>query len=66
MRHRRQLSVTQGWRPWRRPINGSRYVGNPTHQFKAPGRLFTFVLDGNAEAGSGTWHSEESADGHQV
>jgi quinohemoprotein ethanol dehydrogenase len=25
------------------------YVGNPTHQFKAPGRLYTFVLDGNAK-----------------
>ena len=25
------------------------YVGNPTHQFKAPGRLYTFVLDGNAQ-----------------
>ncbi len=24
------------------------YVGNPTRQYKAPGRLFTFVLDGNA------------------
>jgi quinohemoprotein ethanol dehydrogenase len=25
------------------------YAGNPTHQFKAPGRLFTFVLDGNTK-----------------
>ena len=25
------------------------YVGNPTKQFKAPGRLFTFVLDGTAK-----------------
>jgi quinohemoprotein ethanol dehydrogenase len=25
------------------------YGGNPTHQFKAPGRLYTFVLDGNAQ-----------------
>jgi quinohemoprotein ethanol dehydrogenase len=25
------------------------YVGNPTKQFKAPGRLFTFVLDGKAK-----------------
>ncbi|MBK7116432.1 MAG: PQQ-dependent dehydrogenase, methanol/ethanol family [Proteobacteria bacterium] len=25
------------------------YVGNPTRQFKAPGRLFTFVLDGTAK-----------------
>jgi mono/diheme cytochrome c family protein len=25
------------------------YVGNPTHQFKAPGRLYTFVLDGKAK-----------------
>jgi quinohemoprotein ethanol dehydrogenase len=25
------------------------YVPNATHQFKAPGRLFTFVLDGNAK-----------------
>ena len=25
------------------------YVGNPTKQYKAPGRLFTFVLDGKAK-----------------
>jgi PQQ-dependent dehydrogenase (methanol/ethanol family) len=25
------------------------YVPNPTQQYKAPGRLFTFVLDGNAK-----------------
>jgi quinohemoprotein ethanol dehydrogenase len=25
------------------------YAGNPTHQYKAPGRLYTFVLDGNAK-----------------
>jgi quinohemoprotein ethanol dehydrogenase len=25
------------------------YVGNPTQQYKPPGRLFTFVLDGNAK-----------------
>jgi quinohemoprotein ethanol dehydrogenase len=38
------ISVLAGW-------GGATglYVGNPTHQFKAPGRLFTFVLDGNAK-----------------
>lgn len=38
------LSVLAGW-------GGATglYVGNSTHQFKAPGRLFTFVLDGNTK-----------------
>jgi quinohemoprotein ethanol dehydrogenase len=38
------LSVLVGW-------GGATglYVGNPTKQYKAPGRLYTFVLDGTAK-----------------
>jgi quinohemoprotein ethanol dehydrogenase len=40
---RQYVSVLVGW-------GGATglYVGNPTKQYKAPGRLFTFVLDGKA------------------
>ena len=38
------VSVLVGWGG-----AGGLYVANSTHQYKAPGRLFTFVLDGNAK-----------------
>ncbi len=37
------VSVLVGWGG-----AGGLYAPNPTHQYKAPGRLFTFVLDGKA------------------
>jgi quinohemoprotein ethanol dehydrogenase len=38
------VSILVGWGG-----AGGLYTPNPTHQYKAPGRLFTFVLDGGAK-----------------